>query len=805
MAAPDRLETLLGQADLTGIDFVYVDPTQVLLDVFFLRPPESLSVPLENDIDADQVVITDGADGHRVPVTVVGWFVVDGRHIMRLSVIAPGGFADHRLRIDDTRIDTYFNDVLFSFKASCPTGLDCAPGPHYCPPDDILDFPVDYLARDFWSLRRALLDYASERRRDWPERAEADVGVVMAELFASLGDDFAYTQDRHSREAFLRTAVEKRSVRRHARLVDHQLDDGAAARTWLDVTVVAAGSGVIPAGSVVTDVTGGIAFEVGTGLEDAGSYTVDAVRNAVLPHIWDEDDLCLPAGSTSVYLVGHLAAELAFDDFPPDEPPGKWVLLRTTPTNLGVTARAIPVRLIDVTEDHDAVLGIDITRVEWEKSQATAHELDLNVLEVHGNLVPASAGRSHSVSFRIADPGAPPGPGHAFPTTIERAGPNGSLAHRFTLPGTERIPLTRLHPVRGTGLARPEVVVTQLDDVGGTLVPGDDWEIRRSLVGVSSSLPTDRHVVLEDGAWGTIVRYRRPLQDDLEHRDVAGPVGTTLRFGDGEFAALPADGTCFEVEFRLGAGAATNVAPGTLTRFDPGLAFVDAVTNPVPGHGGRDPESLDDARIDAPQAFRAITYRAVRPEDYAEAVERLPWVQRAGATLRWTGSWMTLFATADAKGTTALSEENRLDADRQLDRFRQAGREAFAGSPTFADLDLEIDVCVDSSSYPGEVRPAILRTLFGDPTMFPPTRGVLDPDEFTFGTPLYRSRLEAAIDAVPGVRAVEEVRIRRRGRFAWRSFDELTFAVDHDDVIRIANDRLHPEWGSVRLILEGGA
>ncbi len=33
----------------------------------------------------------------------------------------------------------------------------------------------------------------------------------------------------------------------------------------------------------------------------------------------------------------------------------------------------------------------------------------------------------------------------------------------------------------------------------------------------------------------------------------------------------------------------------------------------------------------APEAFRALTYRAVRPEDYAEAAERLDWVQRAAA------------------------------------------------------------------------------------------------------------------------------------------------------------------------------
>ena len=38
---------------------------------------------------------------------------------------------------------------------------------------------VDYLARDFTSLRGALLDYASQRYPDWTEKIEADVGVSI--------------------------------------------------------------------------------------------------------------------------------------------------------------------------------------------------------------------------------------------------------------------------------------------------------------------------------------------------------------------------------------------------------------------------------------------------------------------------------------------------------------------------------------------------------------------------------------------------------------------------------------------------
>ena len=37
-------------------------------------------------------------------------------------------------------------------------------------------------------------------------------------------------------------------------------------------------------------------------------------------------------------------------------------------------------------------------------------------------------------------------------------------------------------------------------------------------------------------------------------------------------------------------------------------------------------------------------------EDYAEMAGRYPEVQMAAATMRWTGSWHTVFLTEDRKG-----------------------------------------------------------------------------------------------------------------------------------------------------------
>ena len=91
----------------------------------------------------------------------------------------------------------------------------------------------------------------------------------------------------------------------------------------------------------------------------------------------------------------------------------------------------------------------------------------------------------------------------------------------------------------------------------------------------------------------------------------------------------------------------------------------------------------------------------------------MDWVQQGRATFRWTGSWLTLFASADQKSATGLTEQQRIEISRQLDRFRLAGRETYRVAPVYADLDFEIVVCVEPTAYRGETKQGVLDVLFG--------------------------------------------------------------------------------------------
>lgn len=112
------------------------------------------------------------------------------------------------------------------------------PKPHdECPPPRPKDPNINYLARDFESLRQVILDRLALIMPDWQERHVPDLGMTLVELLAYVGDQLSYYQDAVATEAYLGTARSRISVRRHARLVDYQLHEGCNARTFLHFEV----------------------------------------------------------------------------------------------------------------------------------------------------------------------------------------------------------------------------------------------------------------------------------------------------------------------------------------------------------------------------------------------------------------------------------------------------------------------------------------------------------------------------------------------------------------------------------------
>jgi hypothetical protein len=109
--------------------------------------------------------------------------------------------------------------------------------PPACSPPSLTEPEIDYLAKDYASFRQLALDRLALIMPDWRERHVPDLGIALVEVLAYVGDQLSYYQDAVATEAYLQTARQRISVRRHARLVDYHMHEGCNARALLCLTV----------------------------------------------------------------------------------------------------------------------------------------------------------------------------------------------------------------------------------------------------------------------------------------------------------------------------------------------------------------------------------------------------------------------------------------------------------------------------------------------------------------------------------------------------------------------------------------
>jgi hypothetical protein len=840
MPGPDRLTALCEQATktFTGIDFVQVvDPeAQTILRVFFHIDPDQLAPPLiefppANPTDVDFppndvsiVSLSGGESLAAAEVVRATWTqaVVAGqsRVFLEVEVAGPGDFSIYRLTINSNRIDRFFNGVEFSFKQGCPSQLDCEPPEAECPPLDLVDFPVDYLARDFTSLRSALLDFAAQRYPNWAEVIEADGGVMLAEVMAALGDEFSYIQDRLAREAYLETATQRRSIRWHTTLVDYPIHDGLSATTLLAIEASVNGA-FVPAGTRIWSLLEGggvVPFEIGEGLRDERRFWIHQEWNAIPAYNPDGSQPCLPIGATEIYLRGHFPdAQLpAPADVGEQDDDGQWVgrllVLESTPEDPSLPVRRHLVRITAFEQDVDPLVleggfPIPFTRVAWDESEATPFELLLEATTACVNIVPAMAGETHTAYFAIGSIPATAAAALAD-ISVEREGPCNELTGERSV--TYLFSLSESEP-RGLGWrgvlrqAEPEIELLEVEpDTLDPVTPPREWVFLPSLLEATSR---DRAFTLENGIWRTIFEVER-FGRTFSHPDYASQKGFTIRYGDGEFGLPPAEQTAFRVRYRTDVGTIANLPADSVTILvDPsgsssaptlsGLAT--GVRNPFAIISGVDPEDAEVVRQLAPEAFQVETFRAVRDEDYRAHAEKVEGVQRAGARARWTGSWLTEFVTVDPLRSFSLSDELRIKVENALDCVRQVGREVYVNDPVYVNLDLVIRICVEPTAYAGQVIERVVQALTVETSGLYDELPFFHPDNFTFGTPLYRPALEAAVQDVPGVRAVDTIQIQARGITEMRDFVETVFEVSDRQILRLQNDLRFPERGSLRV------
>jgi hypothetical protein len=365
-------------------------------------------------------------------------------------------------------------------------------------------------------------------------------------------------------------------------------------------------------------------------------------------------------------------------------------------------------------------------------------------------------------------------------------------------------------PVRFRPALAAAPLTRAFDLVGDLAVPleSDDWFSATALIA------RDPHEALPDivaltGQLGTVITHWTPQRDLLaSDNDATDFLVETendgralLRFGDDEHGRRPDTGTSFRVTYRVGNGVQGNVGADSIAHVVIAVAGVfTAVTNPLPAAGGVDPEDVDAARRDAPQAFRTQE-RAVTPADYAAAAERRPEVQRAAATFRWTGSWHTVFVTADRFGGAAVDPRFETRLRRHLERFRMAGYDLEVDGPRYVPLDIALHVCVKKDYFRSEVLRAV-RDVLGTGVLSDGRLAFFHPDNFTFSQPVHLSAIVAAAQAVEGVESVWAQKFRRMASPDAASLESGVIPIGRLEIAQLANDPNFRERG--RLTLEAG-
>lgn len=743
----------------------------------------------------------------------------EGDHSLYRLALVLGVASEHPLPGFDPRLSS----IDFRFKVECPSDFDCAPQ-HDCPQGAPPAPDLNYLARDYASLRRLLIDRLSRTVPGWRDRSPADLATTLAELIAYVGDLQHYQLDAIATEAYLGTARRRTSLRRHALLVDYPLHEGCNARSWLHLGV-AGGPFALPAGIRFYTRVPGIppridadspeernALQAGPLVfEPMHAPTLRETHNRFELYTWGDARCCLPAGATAATLRGHhpeLAAGevLIFQEIcgpltglAEDADPARRHAVRLT----AVLAFAGSDPLTDPLD------GSEITEIRWHADDALPFSLCLssetdaahgsrqidgvsialgnNLLVDHGrSVVGEHLGRVPAPRLHY-----PPRRGDACQRTEPEPLPprfrpqlaEGPVAHQGTvlrvLPhdGGSRHERVAFDPDAPAAAALRWRAADALPAIELADDSGRPWTARRDLL---ASRASDTHFVLE-------------TEDDGSAR---------LRFGDDVHGRRPDSGMDFTARYRIGNGPQGNVGADSIAHAVSSEGRIRSVTNPLPARGGLAPETSAALRRGAPQAFRT-QQRAVTPADYAEVTERLDDVQRATATLRWTGSWHTVFIAVDRRAGRAVDAGFATDVHAHLERFRMAGHDLRIDEPIPVSLELDLLVCVNRAHFRSDVRRGLLQAL-GSRSLPDGRRGHFHPDNFSFGQTVFLGPIQAAARSVAGVDSVQVTRFQRQGQADPRPLADGFMALGRLEIARLANDPNFPEHGVLRLDLHGG-
>ncbi|NJO18091.1 MAG: putative baseplate assembly protein [Thioploca sp.] len=815
-----------------GLDYLEVSDDQRVLTVYFLgkAPPE--------DPKIENVIIKGGRRVRDIRVTNLDLkrekdSKRDDR--MLVTVDKPGDFSTYTLclvEVVDGRatdqplagFDPHYACLEFSFMANCPSDLDCKATP-ICPSPERRELPeINYLAKDYASFRQLILDRLALLIPDWQERHVPDVGITLVELLAYVGDYLSYYQDAVATEAYLETARQRISVRRHARLVDYLIHEGCNARAFVSVETdvdnlelepqafyfltgktLRLNNTVLTENEFKQENIPSNQYEVFEPLIEKSSATIHLYQahNTIHFYTWGDQECCLPRGATSATLKDGTVGKRVLQLQPGD------ILLFEEVINpqTGNSVDADPkhrhaVRLTNVDEEVDALYQQPVLEITWTTADALPFPLCIsalgptcelleNISVVRGNVILVDHGQHINEKEMLGKVSAQTRQSQC--EGKDRPGEVEMTPVPFR-PVLQKAPLTFSQPLPSDAAASqllvqmPQLALPQIDLTGTYLTPHGEqitqWTAKPDLL---DSQPEDRDFVVE-------------IDDEGRAH---------LRFGEGELGEMPAVGTLFQANYRLGNGPVGNVGAETIShmvfRNNKPSGVELRPRNLLPAQGGITPEPVTDIKLFAPYALRHTLQRAITAEDYADLVMRdfKSTVQRAAASLRWTGSGYEVLVAIDPLGKTDIETDLLTNITTYLCRYRRMGHDVKVALAHYVPLDVELTVCVLPHFLRAQVKAALL-DVFSNRILSDGRLGFFHPDNLSFGEGVYLSKLVATAQAVRGVESVTVTRLKRQYEKSTEIPSNGILKLGPLEIARLDNDPNFPEYGKFHLNMGGG-
>jgi predicted phage baseplate assembly protein len=237
-----------------------------------------------------------------------------------------------------------------------------------------------------------------------------------------------------------------------------------------------------------------------------------------------------------------------------------------------------------------------------------------------------------------------------------------------------------------------------------------------------------------------------------------------IAFGDGTNGRIPVanpaepNSNIVARVYRFGGGTQGNVGAGSINAMQTFVGGVDSVTNLQPSLGGADEETLDAAKLRAPQELKSKN-RAVTSDDFEYLAEQTPGANIARAKAlplvhpKFPGTpipgVVTVIVVPQSDAPNPMPGAATLAiVCAQLNNHRLLTSEVYVVAPTYRLVLIEAQVVVNPDSDLSVVKNAVVQALT---KFFDPLKGGNDGTGWPFGGTIFYSDVYRVVLNVPGV------------------------------------------------------